>query len=91
LVTQGSPARDGEAVGAELTLISLDIARLLHGLVVDGVARGEFRQIDPNLAISLVGQQIYGAMAVRAGEPAPRPCDEAAADTVRFILHGLAA
>ena len=91
LVTQGSPVRDGEAVGAELTLISLDIARLLHDLVVDGVARGEFRPIDPNLAISLVGQQIYGAMAVRAGEPAPRPSDEAAADTARFILHGLAA
>ena len=91
LVTQGSPAKDGEAVGAELTLISLDIARLLHDLVVDGTARGEFRRVDPNLAIGLIGQQIYGAMVVRAGEPAPRPCDEAAADTVRFILHGLAA
>jgi hypothetical protein len=74
-----------------LALIGLDIARLLHDLVVDGVARGEFRPLDPDLAISLVGQQIYGAMAVRAGEPVPRPRDEAAADTVRFILHGLAA
>jgi len=30
-------------------------------------------------------------MAVRAAEPLPRPRHEAAADTVRFILHGLAA
>ena len=91
LVTQGTPARDGEVVMAELALIGLDIARLLHDLVVDGVARGQFRPLDPDLAISLVGQQIYGAMAVRASEPVPRPRDEAAADTVQFILHGLAA
>jgi AcrR family transcriptional regulator len=88
---QGTPARDGEVVMAELALIGLDIARLLHELVVDGVARGEFRPLDPDLAISLVGQQIYGAMVVRAGEPVPRPRDEAATDTVQFILHGLAA
>jgi AcrR family transcriptional regulator len=91
LVAQGTPARDGEVVMAELALIGLDIARLLHELVVDGVARGEFRPLDPDLAISLVGQQIYGAMVVRAGEPVPRPRDEAATDTVQFILHGLAA
>jgi len=91
LVSQGTPATDGEVVGSELALIGLDIARLLHGLVVEGMARGVFRPVEPDLAISLIGQQIYGAMAVRAGEPVPRPRDEAAADTTRFILHGLAA
>ena len=91
LVTQGTPARDGEVVGAELALIGLDIARLLHDLVVEGIDRGAFRSVDPDLAINLIGQQIYGAMAVRAGEPVPRPRDEAAADTADFILHGLAA
>ena len=90
LVTQGTTARDGEAVGSELALIGLDIARLLRDLVVEGITRGEFRPIDPDLAIGLIGQQIYGAMAVRAAEPFPRPRDEAAADTVAFILHGLA-
>ena len=90
LVTQGTTARDGEAVGSELALIGLDIARLLRDLVVEGITRGEFRPIDPGLAIGLIGQQIYGAMAVRAAEPFPRPRDEAAADTVAFILHGLA-
>jgi len=91
LVTQGTPVNDGEVVGNELALIGLDIARLLRDLVVQGVDRGAFRPVDPDAAISLIGQQIYGAMAVRAGEPMPRPPDEAAADTVRFILHGLAA
>ena len=90
LVTQGTPASDADVVGSELALIGLDIARLLHDLVVEGVARGAFRQVDPDLAISLIGQQIYGAMAVRAGEPAPRPRDGVAADIVRFVLHGLA-
>ncbi len=91
LVTQGTPAKDGEVVGTELALIGLDIARLLRDLVVDGIDRGAFRLVDPDLAISLIGQQIYGAMTVRAGEPMPRPRAEAAADTVQFILHGLAA
>jgi AcrR family transcriptional regulator len=89
LVTQGTSSSE-EAVGTELSLIGLAIAGLIRDLVVEGVARGDLRPIDPDLATSLVGQQIYGAMAVRAGEPDPRPRGEAAADTVRFILHGLA-
>jgi AcrR family transcriptional regulator len=91
LVTQGTPAKDAEVVGAELALIGLDIARLLHDLLEEGEARGEFRPSDLDVAVSLIGQQIYGAMAVRAGEPLPRPRDEVAADTTQFILHGLTA
>jgi AcrR family transcriptional regulator len=89
LVTQGTREKDAEVVGAELALIGLDIARLLRDLVEQGTARGEFRPFDPDLAVSLIGQQIYGAMAVRAGEPEPRPRALAAADTAQFILHGL--
>jgi AcrR family transcriptional regulator len=91
LVTQGTQARDGEALGTELALIGLDIARLLHDLVEEGVVRGDFRPLDLDLAIGLIGQQIYGAMAVRAAEPTPRDPSAAAADTVQFILHGLSA
>ena len=90
LVTQGTPVRGAEAVGTELALIGLDVARLIQNLVEEGVERGDFRPLDIDLAIGLIGQQIYGAMAVRAAEPRPRPRAEAAADTVRFILHGLA-
>jgi AcrR family transcriptional regulator len=89
LMTQGTVIQGGEAVGSELALISLNIARLMRDLVVDGVAAGVFRDVDPDEGIELIGQQIYGAVAVRAGEPFPRPAAEAAARTCAFILHGL--
>ena len=89
LVTQGTPGRGAEAVGNELALISLSIARLIQDLVVEGIDRGEFRPMDPDLATTLIGQQIYGAMAVRAEDPAPRPREELAAETVRFVYRGL--
>ena len=90
LVTQGTPARGGEAVGTELALIGLSIAQLIRDLFVEAVERGEFRPMDPDLATTMVGQQVYGAMAVRAEDPAPLPRSQVAADTVQFILHGLA-
>jgi AcrR family transcriptional regulator len=90
MTTQGMVIQGGEAVGTELASIGLNIARLLRDLYVDGVSSGTFRDIDPDMAVNLVGQQIYGAMAVRAGEVFPQPAS-AAADTIcTFILHGLA-
>jgi AcrR family transcriptional regulator len=89
LVTQGSMSLGGEAVGTELALIGLNIARLLRDLYVDGQASGILRDMDPDRATSLIGQQIYGAMSVRAGEPLPEPAAAVAAATCAFILHGL--
>jgi AcrR family transcriptional regulator len=89
LVTQGSMSLGGEAVGTELALIGLNIARLLRDLYVDGQASGIFRDLDPDRATSLIGQQIYGAMSVRAGEPLPDPPAVVAAETCDFILRGL--
>ena len=91
LVTQGVHDRGGAAVGAELALIGLAIAGLIRDLVVEGIERGDLRPVDPDLATTLIGQQVYGAMAVRAGEPTPPDRQRAAADTVQFILRGLAA
>jgi AcrR family transcriptional regulator len=91
LVTQGTPVRGAEAVGSELALISLSIARLIRDLVVEGIERGVFRPMDPDRATTLIGQQVYGAMAVRAEDPAPMLRAEAAAEAALFILHGLAA
>ncbi len=90
LVTQGAPTGGAEAVGSELALIGLAVAGLIRDLVVEGVQRGEFRPIDPDLATALIGQQLYGAMAVRAEEPDPPARTRAASDTAGFILHGLA-
>ena len=55
-------------------LIGLDMIRVLEDLVVAGMAAGDFRaDLDPERAVVLVGQQIYGALSVRAGEPDPIP------------------
>jgi AcrR family transcriptional regulator len=91
LLTQGTVIQGGEAVGTELALIGLNVARLISDLYVDGVESGIFRAIDPDRAIDLIGQQIYGAMSVRAAEPLPRPASEAAAEICEFLLRGLGA
>jgi AcrR family transcriptional regulator len=91
LVTQGTPVQGAEAVGAELALISLDIARLIRDVYEDGVASGDFRPMGPDLATGLIGQQLYGAIAVRAAEPFPEPREQVSAAILEFILHGLSA
>jgi AcrR family transcriptional regulator len=89
LVTQGTPVQGGEAVGTELALISLNIARLIQDLYLDGLSSGIFRDMDPDEAVNLIGQQLYGVMAVRAGDPIPQPSAVVAASVCAFILHGL--
>jgi AcrR family transcriptional regulator len=89
LLTQGTVSQGGEAVGNELALIGLNIARLIRDLCADAVAQGTFRDIDPDKATALIGQQIYGAMSVRAGEPLPPAPGAAAAEICAFILDGL--
>jgi AcrR family transcriptional regulator len=91
MVTQASVSRDGEAVGTELALIGLNIARLIADVYADGVKEGAFRDMDPDLATSLIGQQIFGAMSVRAGVVLPEPPGKVAAEVCEFILRGLAA
>lgn len=90
LTTQDAVTQGAAAVGSELALIGLDIARLINDLYVEGVSSGLFRAMDPDRAISLIGQQMYGAMSVRAGDPAPQPRSEVVAETCDFLLHGLA-
>jgi AcrR family transcriptional regulator len=90
LATQGMPSQVASTVGAELDLIGLDVAGLIHDVIEQGTASGAFRLLDPNKATTFVGQQLYGAMSVRAGEPRPAPRDEAADELCTFLLHGLA-
>jgi AcrR family transcriptional regulator len=91
LLTQGTVTQGGEAVGTELALIGLNLARLIADLYVDGVAAGVFRSMDPDQAVGLIGQQIYGAMSVRAAEPLPAEAPAAAAQICEFLVRGLSA
>ena len=93
MATQATGAAEGsEAVGGALMLIGLDMIRVLEDLVVAGIATGDFRSdLDPERAIVLVGQQIYGALSVRAGEPEPIPTARAADEICSFVCRGLGA
>jgi AcrR family transcriptional regulator len=90
LATQGVPSPAASTVGAELDLIGLDIAGLIRTVIEQGTRSGRFRLLDPDKATTFVGQQLYGAMSVRAAEPAPAPIDEAADELCAFVLYGLA-
>lgn len=91
MMLQGSSDRAGAAVGAELASIGLDMARILEALVAEGIASGIFRRLEPLRASALIGQQLFGAMTVRAGDPAPVPFDQEVDEVADFILRGLAA
>lgn len=90
IATQASADRAGLAVGAELATIGLDMAQILEGLVRDAVAQGQFRQVSPLRASALIGQQLFGAISVRAGDPAPLPVDQEAEEICDLLLRGLA-
>ena len=91
LITQEAVTQGSAAVGSELALIGLEVAGMLQDLYLEGLSTGLFRSMDPDRAISLIGQQIYGAMSVRAGEPIPLLRAEAAAEVTEFVLRGLSA
>lgn len=89
MAVHASASDTGAAVDAELATIGLDMARLLEDVVRQGRDSGRFAGYDPARAANFIGQQVYGAMSVRAGEPAPLPLDEAVDELCGFLLDGL--
>ena len=89
MATQVSGSLAAAAGDSELAGIGLDMARLLEEIVVAGVASGAFRPIVPSLAATLIGQQLYGAISVRAGDPSPIDVGQAADQVCTFILRAL--
>ncbi len=91
MATQATAGASGSvAVGGALMMIGLDMIRLLEELTVAGMTTGDFRpDLNPERAVVLIGQQIFGALSVRAGEPDPIPAALAADEICDFVRRGL--
>jgi AcrR family transcriptional regulator len=91
MATQATTGAVGAAaVGGALMMIGLDMMRLLDDIISAGIDDGLFRaDLEKDGAVSLIGQQIYGALSVRAGDPDPVPVSQASDEICAFILHGL--
>jgi hypothetical protein len=91
MATQSTTGAAGSAaVGGALMWIGLDVIRLLEEIVDSGIGAGLFRpDVDRDRAVVLIGQQIYGALSVRAGEPEPVPVGQATAEICAFVVRGL--
>jgi TetR/AcrR family fatty acid metabolism transcriptional regulator len=91
MATQATSGAAGSAaVGGALMMIGLDMMRLLDDIVSAGMGAGTFRSdLDRDRAVVLIGQQMYGALSVRAGDPDPVPIHRESDDICRFVLRGL--
>jgi AcrR family transcriptional regulator len=91
MATQSTTTAAGSAaVGGTLMWIGLDVIRLLDDIVTTGMEQGIFRHdLNKDRAVVLIGQQIYGVLSVRAGEPDPVPASQATDEICHFVLHGL--
>jgi len=91
LATQGAPGQAGEAVAKQLSLIGLEMSAMLIDIIDEGTRRGTWSVTAPERVAVLIGQQIYGALAVRAGEADPESSEVAAEELSRFVISGLRA
>jgi AcrR family transcriptional regulator len=93
MATQATATAAGSAaVGSTLMMIGLDMIRLLEDIVTAGMATGEFRaDLDRDRAVVLIGQQVFGVLSVRAGEPEPLPAAQVADEICDFIRRGFGA
>ncbi|HEX3795687.1 MAG TPA: TetR/AcrR family transcriptional regulator [Acidimicrobiales bacterium] len=91
MATQSTTTAAGSAaVGGTLMWIGLDVIRLLDDIVSSGMDEGTFRSdLDKDRAVVLIGQQIYGVLSVRAGEPDPVPASQATEEICTFVVRGL--
>lgn len=90
LAAQASPGDAGLAIAARLGSIGDEVGGAIAKIIEEGNRSGTWEVADARRASEHVGQQIYGALSVRASLPIPSPSDEAAAELVDFVVDGLA-
>ena len=91
LTTQGSLGTTAAAVDVELGIIGAEVANQLTEILVDGQKHGLWKITNIEQSVTLLGQQIYGALLVRASQHAPLDAGESARHLVEFCCGGLAA
>ena len=91
LTTQGSLGTTAAAVDVELGIIGAEVANQLTEIVVDGQKHGLWKISNIEQSVTLLGQQIYGALLVRASQHAPLDAGESARHLVEFCCGGLTA
>jgi len=78
-------------VDVELGIIGAEVANQLTEILVDGQKHGLWKISNIEQSVTLLGQQIYGALLVRASQPAPLGARESARHLVEFCCGGPAA
>ncbi len=89
MAVQGSADRVGQELGAELATIGLDVAGILERVVRDGQRARIFAPLAVDTAIRLIGQQLFGAVSVRASDPNPPPLGEEVEEVYQFLRRAL--
>ena len=89
MAVQSAPSPAGAAVSAQIGGIGEEVAARVIALLEEGTTSEAWRVDDPTRTSILIGQQIYGALAVRSATGPTGPADAAAAEIVGLLTHGL--
>ena len=89
IATQGSPNQSGVAVSEFLAAIAQEIASTLLEILEAGRRQGSWAAPELEQRSNLIGQQLFGALLVRATDPTPASAADAALELVDFVTFGL--
>ena len=89
MAIQSAPGAAGAAITAQIGGIGDEVSARIVRLLEAGTATGAWSVPDPAAAAILIGQQIYGALAVRSAAGALMPAEVAAREITSFLVSGL--
>ena len=89
MAVQSAPSPAGAAVSAQIGGIGDEVNARVVSLIDDGTASGAWSVENSDRCATLIGQQLYGALAVRSATGPIVSADAAAAEFVAFVVHGI--